>query len=51
MWTSLIASLLAIGLKGMMKSDNEKVNSIGSFLSITLFSIAIVIAVIHFTNN
>ena len=51
MWTSLFASLLAIILKMMMRSDNDTINNIGSILSVLLFSIAIIVAITHFAGN
>jgi hypothetical protein len=51
MWTALIASLLAITLKMMMRSENDNINSIGSILSVTIFSIAIIVAITHFASN
>lgn len=51
MWTALFASVLAIVLKMMMRSENDTINNIGSILSVSIFSIAIIVAIIHFTSN
>lgn len=51
MWTSFIASLLAITLKMMMRSENDTINNIGSVPSIAAFSIGIIVAIIHFASN
>lgn len=52
MWTTvLMASLLAIVLKAMGRSENDTIHNIGSILTVAVFVIGILLLIVELASN